>query len=218
VPTRLQRVSFGRSDIPPREGKAIVEIQDLSAAALDEAARIVTDALVDDPGWVAIGPGRRRHRWAIARRYHRAALGVMDRHGGPIYGAFRDGELAGVAATFAPALYPPPQRTFLRYVPAFAMAGPAPIVRGLRTSAIQERGHPDEEHSFLWFLGVDPRHQRGGLGRALVARVAEDSDAPVYLDTANPANVPYYAGLGFEELGSAPLPRGARMWFMVRPL
>jgi GNAT superfamily N-acetyltransferase len=194
------------------------DIRELSRPHLDEAARVITDALVDDPGWVAIGPGRRRHRWAVARRYHRAALGVMERHGGPIYGAFADGALAGVAATFGTGLYPPPQRTIVRYVPAFALAGPAPAIRGLRTSAVQERGHPGEGHSFLWFLAVDPPRQRGGIGRALVGRVAADSgDAPVYLDTANPANVPYYVSLGFEEIGSEPLPRGARMWFMKRP-
>ena len=73
---------------------------------------------------------------------------------------------------------------------------------------------------FLWFLAVDPGRQRQGLGRALLARVfedAEDAQAPVYLDTSNPANVPYYASFGFEEIGRAPLPRGATLWFMRRP-
>ena len=41
--------------------------------------------------------------------------------------------------------------------------------------------------------------------------------APVYLDTANPANVPYYASNGFEEIGKVAGPRGATMWFMTRP-
>jgi hypothetical protein len=55
------------------------------------------------------------------------------------------------------------------------------------------------------------------VGRPLLERVFETADASVYLDTANPANVPYYAGFGFEEIGSEPLPRGAGMWFMRRP-
>ena len=84
-------------------------------------------------------------------------------------------------------------------------------------SAIQEKGHPHEAHVYLWFLAVDPRHQRGGVGRALLARVYADATAPVYLDTANPANVPYYASNGFEEIGRADGPRGASMWFMRRP-
>jgi ribosomal protein S18 acetylase RimI-like enzyme len=183
---------------------------------LDEAARIVTDALLHDPGWLAVGPARTRHRRRVALAYHRAALGIVGRLGGPIYGAYRGGRLAGVAATFAAGRYPPPAHTFLRYVPGFLLAGAGPIVRGLRTSAVQDRGHPPDKHVFLWFLAVDPAHQRTGLGRKLVTEVVNNAEAPVYLDTSNPANLPYYASLGFEEIGRAPLPRGATMWFMLR--
>jgi GNAT superfamily N-acetyltransferase len=153
----------------------------------------------------------------VAGLYHRAALRVIHRHGGPVYGAFREGRLAGVAATFAAGLYPPPGRTFLSYVPGFMLAGPPAIVRGLRTTAVQDRGHPKEPHVFLWFLAVDPARQRCGIGRELLGRVFEDASAPVYLDTSNPANLPYYAGFGFEEIGCGDLPRGAKMWFMKRP-
>ena len=190
--------------------------RELQPAEYDEAARIVTDALLDDPGWVAVGPNGRRPRRFVALRYHRAAIGVVHRFGRPIYGAVRDGRLAGVAVTFGAGRYPPPARTFLRFVPSFLAAGPAPIVRGLRTSSIQDGGHPHDDHVFLWFLAVDPDHQRQGVGRELLTRVFEDAGAPVYLDTANPANVPYYASFGFEETGRAALPRGATMWFMKR--
>jgi ribosomal protein S18 acetylase RimI-like enzyme len=182
-----------------------------------EAARIVTDALLHDPGWLAVGPKRTGHRRRICLRYHRTAIGVVHRYGGPIYGAFREGALAGVAVTFAAGRYPPPAWTFIKYVPGFLPAGPGPVVRGLRASSVQDRGHPHDEHVFLWFLAVDPTHQRCGVGRRLLTRVFEDAQAPVYLDTANPANVPYYASFGFEELGRAALPRGATMWFMRRP-
>jgi GNAT superfamily N-acetyltransferase len=197
----------------------MTDIRPLEPAEYPDAARVITDALVDDPGWLAVGPDRRGHRRVVALRYHRTALKVMHRWGRPIYGAFAaDGEeLAGVAATFGAGRYPPPAWTFLQYVPGFLLAGPAPIVRGLRASAVQDQGHPKDEHVFLWFLAVDATHQRKGIGRALLARVFEEAAAPVYLDTSNPANLPYYASFGFEEIGSAPLPRGATMWFMRRP-
>jgi ribosomal protein S18 acetylase RimI-like enzyme len=206
-----------------------VEIRPLERPHFDDAALILADAFLDDPGWCAVGPDRRGRRHVVLRRYHRTALDVIDRYGGPIYGAFADGRLRGVAATFAAGRYPPPWWTIARFIPGFLRAGPAPIVRGLRFSAIQEKGHPHDEHVYLWFLAVDPKHQRGGVGRALLARVyedataqdgdatAQDAAAPVYLDTANPANVPYYASNGFEELGRAAGPRGATMWFMKRP-
>jgi GNAT superfamily N-acetyltransferase len=164
-----------------------------------------------------VGPNRTGHRRRICLRYHRTAIGVVDRYGGPIYGAFREDALAGVAVTFAAGRYPPPAWTFIKYVPGFLPAGPGPVVRGLRASSVQDGGHPHDAHVFLWFLAVDPAHQRTGVGRALLERVFADAEAPVYLDTANPANVPYYASFGFEELGRAALPRGATMWFMRRP-
>ncbi len=196
-----------------------MEVRRLSESDYPAAARVITDALLDDPGWLAVGPDHRAHRHAVALRYHRVALSVTHRYGGPIYGAFGPGErLAGVAATFAAGLYPPPAWTIAKFVPGFLLAGPAPIVRGLRFSSIQDAGHPEEEHVFLWFLAVDPGQQRRGAGRALLARVFEDAAAPVYLDTSNPANVPYYASFGFEETGRAPLPRGGgTLWFMRRP-
>jgi ribosomal protein S18 acetylase RimI-like enzyme len=182
-----------------------------------EAARIVTDALLHDPGWLAVGPKHTAHRRFVAERFHRAALQVTARYGGPIYGAFRDQALAGVAVTFRPGAYPPPRRTDARYVLAFLAAGPGPIARGLKTGEVQDSGHPDDPHVYLWFLAVDPKHQRGGVGRALLARVYEDAGAPVYLDTSNPDNVPYYASAGFEEIGRGMLPRSTPMWFMRRP-
>jgi GNAT superfamily N-acetyltransferase len=202
-----------------------MQIRHLVRNEFDAAARLFADAFLNDPGWVAVGPDRAGHRHGVLRRYHRTALDVIERYGGPIYGAFEDegaeetggDRLTGVAATFAAGLYPPPAWTIVRFVPGFLLAGPGPIVRGLRFSAIQEKGHPHESHVYLWFLAVDPQHQRGGVGRALLARVYGDATAPVYLDTANPANVPYYASNGFQELGKADGPRGASMWFMRRP-
>ena len=48
--------------------------------------------------------------------------------------------------------------------PASSSPAPLPIVRGLRVSAVQDGGHPQERHVFLWFLAVDPDHQRRGIG------------------------------------------------------
>jgi GNAT superfamily N-acetyltransferase len=197
-----------------------MQIRHLERDKFDAAAGLFADAFLNDPGWVAVGPDRVGHRHGVLRRYHRTVLDVIERYGGPTYGAFDEGgrgALLGVAATFAAGLYPPPSWNILRFVPGFLLAGPGPIVRGLRFSAVQEKGHPHEPHVYLWFLAVDPTRQRGGVGRALLARVYEDARAPVYLDTANPANVPYYASNGFQELGKADGPRGAEMWFMQRP-
>jgi GNAT superfamily N-acetyltransferase len=192
-------------------------IRPLTRAHHPEAARLITEALLHDPGWLAVEPRHTGHRRHVATRFHREVLKVTDRYGGPIDGAFRNDHLAGVAVTFAPGRYPPPRRTDARYFFAFLGAGPGPIVRDLRTGAVQDQGHPTDEHAYLWFLAVDPAQQRIGIGRALLARVIEDADAPVYLDTSNPDNVPFYAANGFKEIGRGVLPRNTPMWFMRRP-
>jgi hypothetical protein len=61
-----------------------VQIRPLDPAEYDAAARVITDALLDDPGWLSVGPDRRGHRRRVALRYHRTALAVMDRYGKPI--------------------------------------------------------------------------------------------------------------------------------------
>ena len=226
------RISFSHSDIPPsvrgadcRAGAEspvacamIVRSGQRSTRWRDSAARvragtttplaIITDALLHDPGWLAVGPDRAGHRRACARATTAPPSASCTATAGPIYGAFRDGSSP---ASPSPS---PPAATRRRPGPSSATSrascspGPAPIVRGLRASSVQDRGHPEEEHVFLWFLAVDPAHQRSGVGRALLARVFEDAEAPVYLDTANPANVPYYASLGLR--GDRPRRAAAR--------
>jgi hypothetical protein len=72
-----------------------VEVRPLEPTSYGAAADIVTDALLHDPGRLAVGPDHAGHRRFVARRCHRAALWVLHRYGRPIYGAFHDGRLAG---------------------------------------------------------------------------------------------------------------------------
>jgi ribosomal protein S18 acetylase RimI-like enzyme len=79
--------------------------------------------------------------------------------------------------------------------------------------------HPDDPHFFVWMLGVSPRHQRTGIGRALLTTALERAESFgtfTYLETAKPENLPYYSSFGFREVGQAALPRGAPIWFMMR--
>jgi GNAT superfamily N-acetyltransferase len=105
--------------------------------------------------------------------------------------------------------------------PGAILAGPVAGIRALRADATMSAGHPHEPHVFVSLLAADPRHQRGGRGRALLsAAIAEAQDAgvPTYLNTANPANLPYYGSFGFTIVGEAVLPRGAPLWHLLRPI
>lgn len=80
--------------------------------------------------------------------------------------------------------------------------------------------HPREPHYYLQLLGVDPDHQGQGAGRTLLKPVLAKCDALqtfAYLETANPKNVGYYEGLGFEVVRSMQMPgMGPTLWMMKR--
>lgn len=197
-----------------------MEVAELPAERIDEAARVLGEAYLDDPGWVAIGPRRTEPRRRYTRRVCRGALSVVARYGGRILHVERDGQPAGVLSTMPPGAWPPPH---LRMLSAQALgpmlAGPAVIWRSLRADAVIQAAHPREPHFFVWMLGVAPAHQRTGVGRALLASGlarADELRVDSYLETANPENLPYYASFGFEQTGDATLPGGAPIWFMRR--
>ena len=83
---------------------------------------------------------------------------------------------------------------------------------------VQRRAHPSPS-LFLSGLGVDPSHQRSGLGSALLeAGLAREPGSDAVLLTNNEANIPFYERHGFAVALEAPMPGGGPpTWAMVRP-
>ncbi|MCG7857131.1 GNAT family N-acetyltransferase [Flavihumibacter sp.] len=71
-------------------------------------------------------------------------------------------------------------------------------------------------HWYTMVIGVDPVHQGKGYGRILLDPVLEQAAAdgiPVYLETAQPANVSFYQHLGFRILRELVEPvSGLQLW------
>jgi len=194
-------------------------VTQLERARSGEAARLLTDAFLDDPAWVAVGPtSRRRRRWAL-RLFHWGELAEAWRFGGVLLGAGRDGELEGIAVTYDSTRYPAPSVANAYYLPGYVAAGPRATLRNMRADAVFERAHPQVAHLYLSLLAVAPAAQRTGVGARLLEVVFAEAarrELPVYLETTTPENVPYYTGHGFGVTGEAELPGGARTWFMWR--
>lgn len=134
----------------------------------------------------------------------------------------RDGRTVGVLSSLDPGQWPPPPVSALvAQALGPVLAGPAVLLRSLGADQTMHKGHPADPHLFVWMLTVAPAAQRSGVGRALLSTAiarAEELDVPTYLDTAKPANLPYYGSFGFQPTGEAPLPRGATLWFMFRDM
>jgi len=65
--------------------------------------------------------------------------------------------------------------------------------------------HPQEAHWHLPLVGVDPAHQRKGIGSALLShilKVCDGQKVSAYLEATSPRNVPLYERHGFEAVGS----------------
>jgi len=196
-----------------------VEIASVEKRHERDAARVLADALVDDPGWIAVGPRGRTRRRRMLRGHQRGVLALARRTGGPVHGAFSAGRLTGAAILFDEGRWPPPWWSLAFEARGMAPAGPGTVLRGLRAQERLQAAHPDDPHVYVWMLGVDPAVQRQGAGRALLGSTIADADArglPVYLETSNPDNLPYYGSFGFEETGRAALPRTATVWFLRR--
>jgi ribosomal protein S18 acetylase RimI-like enzyme len=194
-------------------------VVELDASGRHDAVRVLADAFVGDPAWVAIGPRRERARMRLLERYYAILVGEALRFAGPSYCAVDHGKVVGVALTYADGREFPPPNATLRESRPFLLAGPGPGMRGAYVDSVMKRAHPDDAHVYLWYLGVDPSMQRRGVGRALMQRVLEDaadSDLQIYLETTKPENVGYYESFGFRTVGDARLVRGAHVWFMQR--
>lgn len=197
-----------------------MEVKELTPERFAEASVVMADAFVDDPGWVAVGPGHPKRRHTYIRRVCRGILNVCRRWGGPIWCVERDGRVAGVLCSLDPGQWPTPQFRAIAYQSLGPIvAGPAVLWRSLVADSRQHEGHPGEDHLYVWILTVAPAAQRTGVGRALLTTAIERAEAkgvPAYLDTANPDNLPYYGSFGFETIGQIDLPRGAPLWFLYR--
>lgn len=77
-----------------------------------------------------------------------------------------------------------------------------------------------EPHWYLMQIGVDPAHQRHGVGKTLLAPMLARADAErraCYLETMEEKNLGFYQPLGFKVVEEGTPPDGGpKTWFMVR--
>ena len=75
---------------------------------------------------------------------------------------------------------------------------------------------------YLSIVGVLPEFQNRGLGVSLIRPILDEADrvgVATYLETFTPRNKPFYARLGFQEVGSFPEPvTGAAYSLLARPV
>ncbi len=91
--------------------------------------------------------------------------------------------------------------------------------RGLLWQLLVESRVPSMPHGHLMLLGVHPSTQGKGAGTVLLQHIVQHCERrgwPLYLDTGQVANLPFYQRQGFSLIRSVRLPAGPRVFQFLR--
>src|SRR5258708_26747805 len=165
-------------------------VRPLRRQELRGVSRLLAGAFAEDPFIRHFMRDRRRREVAFPR-FFRAALHELA-GAGTVFGLEADGVLVGVAAWAPPEVAAIGRR--LRFLARFASLEvralfPRAAPRLLAGFAELGENHPPERHWYLAFVGIDPRQQRRGLGRTLLAPIidrADNAGIACYLETPFP--------------------------------
>ena len=136
-----------------------------------------------------------------------------------LIGAYRDGQLVGIAGVAGPGNCRPSASESLRMLPRLLpRVGPASLKRMGAWMREWARHDPAERHWHLGPVAVDRPLQGRGIGSAILEEVCARMDRQgslLYLETDKPENVRFYERFGFETVGQGPV-LGVTNWYMQR--
>jgi ribosomal protein S18 acetylase RimI-like enzyme len=191
----------------------------LLASEREAAVQLLARAFRDNPLNVAvIGSQDPAVRLRVNAHGLRSLLPTAHAHG-RVRVQRVAGELAGVLIAAPPDAFPLPAASFARRWRSSLGQGLRVARRWAEVFETLAPLHPPEPHWYLSTLGVDPRRQRRGLGRELLAAWLADVDrdaSGAYLETDRLENVAFYERAGFVVLGETQI-FSARVWRMRRP-
>ncbi|HEY3686530.1 MAG TPA: GNAT family N-acetyltransferase [Streptosporangiaceae bacterium] len=182
-------------------------------------ARVLGRAFVDDPvmGWLFPGEGDREA--TLTRLFEVLVEFVHLPYDGADVG-LAGAEFGGGALWDPPGHWAPASAEMLEMQSGFAASIGGDGERLTAATRAMDAAHVTEPHLYLAQIGTDPGHRGTGVGAALLrSRLAAcDADGlPAYLESSNPANVPYFRRFGFEVTGEITAHGGPTMWAMYRP-
>ena len=115
-------------------------------------------------------------------------------------------DVACKCANCALILFPDKKKTTLKSILLdvkliLSCVGLGNISKALNRESKIKSIQPKELMYYLWFIGVDPKHQNSEIGTELLNDVIKDSnlmERPIYLETSTLKNLPWYKKFGFD--------------------
>lgn len=183
-------------------------------ADVEATARCLTEAFAGDPllGYLFVSVPERRAdaklEFLTLLLEARIALGM------PVLLAREDGRIRGAVMGYSTSRPDWPRALAERWA-RLESSVPGLPERMADYEAIAAAGVPGEPHYYLGVMGTDPSVQGRGVGGRLLEAfcalsIADPASHGVYLETATPANLPFYRRAGFVQthqgaLGAATL-------------
>ncbi len=208
---------FGTPDTTPRTAETALRLRRLTYQEVPEAADLLARVFDNDPfvDWVVRSDAKREE---ALRRFFDVCLRQLTMPYGEVWAT---PHLEGIA------LWTPPSSFKVGLSEQIHFVGQAIRAMQLRHVASRlagfnevERHHPKESHYYLFFMGVDPDCQGGGIGSAMLASMLERCDAesmPAYLEATRETLIPFYSRHGYRPLAPVELPyKGPTMYPMWR--
>jgi GNAT superfamily N-acetyltransferase len=192
-----------------------IVIEKYSAAQLDVAVSVLSDAFVTNPLHIsAFGPQRIDQNRLFFR------IGLRHMFNGQAFVALIDDQVRGyVHFNASPYCLPAPEEIPIAATTLLKPLGEA-IPQVIKWFARWCHLDPEEPHVHLGPIGVAPEAQGQGIGSALMNRYIEhitQERSAGYLETDRPKNVEFYKKFGFVVRHEEQL-IGATTWYMWRPL
>jgi GNAT superfamily N-acetyltransferase len=107
----------------------------------------------------------------------------------------------------------------LRQIIPYALAFGGNLRRAMVLGESVKANMPADPGWYLHFAACDPAHQGKGFGGAAIRAglaAVDAAQSKAYLETADEANLPIYAALGFEVIKTWLVPGGPQFWGMAR--
>jgi len=198
-----------------------MEISAASESDVEEASECIASAFKTDQLMEFFFPGPVGDRWPLIVEMFAHLLSVRVALGMPALLLRQRGRIAGGVMGYDTRSVEWPPSNQDRWA-LFEKKRPDMTDRFEAYEAVSKNFKPQVPYYYLGVLGVAPSIQRQGAGAALVdaycsASKADIASTGVYLETGNPANLPFYRRCGFDLLGRGELDHHTSLWCLFRP-
>lgn len=213
---RTARTHRDRFRSAPEDERPPVEVRDQLPSELAAAVAVLASGMRDNPVNVAAyGEDPERRRRSLERMF--ATLFPVAGAERPIC-ALAGGAVVAVTGVAPPGTCQPTTLQRLRFVPSMIAIGPGPVSRVAKWLAAWGEREPDQPHSYVGPVAVEPHLQGRAIGSRLMAEHRRRLDAAgevSYLETDKRENARLLRTPRGRVLDEADV-IGVRNWFMIR--